>query len=173
MLRKVDGSPVPGKTITFKIDTTTVGTAVTASNGVASLTYAVPISLGAGTHVIAANFAGDADYGSNSASGSLTAYFNTRLTVPNIKANIGQTVPLQATLRRNPDGAAVPGEKITFKVGTTDVGAAATAANGVATLNYTVPGSFPTGNYTITASFGGDADYHSASQTGKLQVQRR
>jgi len=173
MQRSQDGVSVPGKTITFKIDATTIGTAVTASNGVASLRYSVPVSLGAGTHVIAASFSGDADYGSNSATGTLTVYFNTRLTVPNTKANAGQTVPLQATLRRDPDGAAVPGKTITFKVGTTEVGPAVTAANGVATFNYTVPGGFATGNYTITASFGGDPAYHSSSQTGKLQVQRR
>jgi len=173
MRRSVDGVPVPGKTITFKIDATTVGTAVTASNGVASLSYPVPVSLGAGTHSIAANFAGDADYSANSAAGSLMVYFNTRLTVPNIKTNIGQTVPLQATLRRDPDGAGVPGKTITFKIGTTDVGTAITAASGVATFNYTVPGSLATGNYTITATYAGDATYHGSTQTGKLQVQRR
>jgi Big-like domain-containing protein len=173
MRRSADGVPVPGKTITFKIDTTTVGTAVTASNGVASLKYSVPVSLGAGTHVITANFAGDADYGPNGATGSLMVYFDTRLTVPNIKANTGQTVPLQATLRRDPDGAAVPGKTIAFTIGTTGVGTAVTGADGVATLNYTVPASFATGNYTITATFAGDAAYHSSTQTGKLQALRR
>ena len=31
--------------------------------------------------------------------------------------------------------------------------------------------STATGNYTITATFAGDAAYHGSSQTGKLQVQ--
>ena len=172
MQRSVDGAPVSGKTITFKIDTTTIGTAVTAGNGVASLKYTVPVSLGTGSdHVIIANFAGDTDYAPNSGTGSLMVYFNTRLTVTNVTANTGQTVPLQATLRRDPDGATVPGKTITFKIGTTSIGTAVTAANGVATFNYTVPGSFATGNYTITATFAGDAAYHGSSQTGKLQVQ--
>jgi hypothetical protein len=48
-----------------------------------------------------------------------------------------------------------------------------TDSDGMATFSYTVPGSFATGNYTITATFAGDAAYHSSSQTGKLQVQRR
>jgi hypothetical protein len=173
MQRSQDGVPIPGKTISFKIDTTSIGTAVTVGNGVASLKYTVPLSLGAGSHVITANFAGDTDYAPNSGTGSLMVYFNTRLTVTNVKANPGQTVPLQATLRRDPDGAAVPGKMISFKIGTTTLGPAVTAANGVATFNYTVPGGFATGNYTITASYGGDDDYRPSIQTGKLQVQRR
>ena len=172
MQRSVDGVPLSGKTITFKIDTTIIGKAVTAANGVASLRYNVPLSLGAGNHDIAAIFAGDPDYAADSGTGTLVVYFTTRLTVTNVNAKPGQTVVLQATLRRDPDGAAVQGKQITFKIDTSTVGSAVTAANGVATTNYTVPVNFAIGNHTLTATFAGDADYHSSSQIGKLDVQR-
>ena len=170
--RSVDRVAVPGKTITFKIDSTSVGTDVTATNGVAKVKYTIPVSLGAGSHVITANFAGDNDYAPNSGMGSLTVYFNTRVTVSSTKAIPGRRVFIQALIRRDPDGSPVPGKTITFKLDSASAGTAVTAGNGVATLHYIVPTSLTSGNHTITAAFAGDAVYQSSSQTGTLKVQR-
>jgi hypothetical protein len=147
-----------------------VGSAITAKNGFAKLQYSIPAGLGAGSHVITATFAGDTAYAASVGTGSLTVYFTTRLTLNNVTN--GEILPLQASLRRDPDSAGVPGKTITFKLDGVTVGTQVTASNGVATLNYTVPAPLSFGNHTITAVFAGDAAYHTSSSTEILKVQR-
>jgi hypothetical protein len=84
----------------------------------------------------------------------------------------GEILPLQASLRRDPDSAAVAGKTIAFQLDGVTVGTQVTASNGVATLNYTVPTPLSFGNHTITAVFAGDAAYHNSSSTETLKVQR-
>ncbi|GDX41438.1 hypothetical protein LBMAG21_17300 [Armatimonadota bacterium] len=55
--RSTDGARLSGRTVTFKVDGTTVGTATTDMNGLATLPYTVSLSVG--THKITTSFAGD------------------------------------------------------------------------------------------------------------------
>ena len=73
LLRKSGAAPLLGKTLTFSIDGTGVGTAATNSSGFASLSYVVPAGTTAGTHPLAAAFAGDSGYNPSSISGTFTA----------------------------------------------------------------------------------------------------
>jgi alpha-tubulin suppressor-like RCC1 family protein len=52
----------PGKAVAFKVDGSDVGTAVVASDGWASVTWAIPASEPAGAHTATCEFAGDAWY---------------------------------------------------------------------------------------------------------------
>ncbi len=65
-------STLAGKTLTFSVDGTVVGTGRTDANGFAVDYYRVPASLTPGTHGVTASFAGDSAYAASSSSGSLT-----------------------------------------------------------------------------------------------------
>jgi hypothetical protein len=161
---------ISGKTVTFKVDGTSVGSAVTDAGGTASLDYTVPVSLGGGTHTIQAAFAGDSDYNQTSGSGTLTTHFNTLLQLPNVSGIGGQSVALRAAIRRYPDGVFLTGKTVTFKIDGNTVGTATTQSNYIASLSYTIPASVGPGTHTLSASFAGDSDYNTCTQTATLTV---
>jgi YDG domain len=68
------GSGVGGKSVTFKLNDTIVGTATTTSSGVASLANASLTGINAGSYAsgVSASFAGDTSYSSSNATSSLT-----------------------------------------------------------------------------------------------------
>ncbi len=74
--RTLNGTAVAGRTITFSLDGTVVGTALTNAAGVASLPNVslvlggIPIT--AGSHSIGVNFAGDSQYQTSSGTSTLT-----------------------------------------------------------------------------------------------------
>jgi hypothetical protein len=65
---------VSGKTVTFKLNGTTIGTATTTGSGVATLSNASLAGINAGSYAngVSASFAGDSGYQSSSATSSLT-----------------------------------------------------------------------------------------------------
>jgi YDG domain/Bacterial Ig-like domain (group 3) len=68
------GSGVSGKTVTFKLNGTTVGTATTTSSGVATLSNASLAGINAGSYAsgVSASFAGDSGFEPSTATNSLT-----------------------------------------------------------------------------------------------------
>lgn len=66
------GAFVAGKTVTFKVDGTLVGTAVTTASGYAAVAYTVPTGAASGSHTVLAEFAGDTAYNAGSKSVTLT-----------------------------------------------------------------------------------------------------
>ena len=67
-------SGVSGKTITFKLNGTTLGTATTSASGLATLSSATLAGINAGSYAngVTAEFAGDSGFGSSNATSSLT-----------------------------------------------------------------------------------------------------
>jgi hypothetical protein len=65
----------------------------------------------------------------------------------------GDTIALNATLTRADTNAGIAGATVTFWVDGAYIGAAATNASGVATLNYTVPNALAPGNHSILVEF--------------------
>ena len=65
------GAGVSGRTVTFRADSLTVGTAVTNASGVAARTFPNGGGLGAGSHMLTASFAGDTAYAASSGTGTL------------------------------------------------------------------------------------------------------
>jgi|GEM_PF-3834503 len=172
-LKRTDTSAVvSGKTISFKIDSTQVGTATTNTSGIATLSYAIPSATTAGSHTISATFAGDTTFTGSNGTGTLTVSkpIATALTVTNVSGAQGTAVNLTATLKRTDTNAAVASKTVTFKIDTTQVGTAVTNSSGLATFAYTIPSSATTGSHTITASFAGDTTYTNSSGTGTLTV---
>jgi hypothetical protein len=67
-----NGSKLISKTITFKVDGVSVGTAISDKKGGISLSYTIPSTLSVGSHTISATFAGDSTYKSGAGTGTLT-----------------------------------------------------------------------------------------------------
>lgn len=95
----------------------------------------------------------------------------TQISVPSASGRRGETITLQATLRQSLDNAPLGGQTLTFKIGTTTVGTALTNANGIATLNYTLPLTLNLGNHTLRVEYAGNTEYHNSVGTAVLTVQ--
>ncbi len=165
LVRKSDGTAVAGETLTFKLDGTVIGTAVTDGGGNAALAYTVPDTLALGTHKLRAEFAGDTELNPSSAGANLVIrQTSTTTTLADNAGRIGDTIPISSTLTRNTDGMGVAGKTVTFTAGGNTIGTAVTDAMGNAVLSYKIEESLGVGKFTITASFAGDAQY-SASKS--------
>lgn len=141
------GSGLLGKTINFSLNGTSVGNAVTDSNGVATLTAASLNGIAAGAYPngVSANFAGDMSYASSSATAAL-------------KVRAIQTITFGALSDKtfgDPD----------FSVSaTSDSGLTVTfGASGKCTITGTLVHITGAGTCTITASQAGDPDFGPAA----------
>ena len=76
--RAHDGALIGGRTLDFKVDGSSVGSAVTNSSGVASLNYTIPVGASLGAHTIRVDFAGDDPLNPSSGTGTLTVSASTR-----------------------------------------------------------------------------------------------
>ena len=136
-------------TVTFTDGTTTLGTATIAS-GQATLTTS---TLAPATHVITAQYAGDTNY-NGATSATLSQVVNKAAGTPTVAVSpnptpSGTPVTITATVPTGATGT------VTFYDGTTPIGTA-TINNSTATI--TIP-SFSQGTHSITANYGGDANF--------------
>jgi Bacterial Ig-like domain (group 3) len=171
------GQGIPNETVYFTLDGAFAGTAITDSNGDATLAD-VPTSDAAGTDTggVVAYFAGDVNYISGSGTGDLTvgaSSSNTTLSSVSGSDTYGGTASLSATLTSTQTGAGISGETIDFTLDGTSVGSATTDSDGVATLS-DVTTSDATGTYNddVVASFAGDTTngYGASTGSGDLTV---
>ena len=161
-----NGSLLSGKNVTFKVNGTEVGSAITGSDGIAALGYNVTQTKG--TYNITADFAGDDTCLANKSNGTLTVnVLTTSIVVNNVSTYNGKTVGLNASLV-DENGDPLTNKNITFKIEGADVGTATTNENGIASLNYTVTQT--EGNYSVDADFAGDYVYIASTNTGNLTV---
>jgi subtilase family serine protease len=158
--------PAGTGTVTFKAGTTTLGTG-TVKSGTATLVISATAAngLGVGTDTITASYSGDTNYLTSSGTATLSVTQGaTTTTVPAVTATLGSS----ATLTAKVTPSAATGT-VTFKLGSTTLGTG-TLSGGTATLAITptTAGGYSTGANTITASYGGDANYLASSGTGTL-----
>ncbi|MDW8290528.1 MAG: Ig-like domain repeat protein [Armatimonadota bacterium] len=164
---------IAGKTLRFAIDNSPIGSAVTGSDGTATLTYTIPETWGTGSRVLSVSFEGDNTANPSSGTGTLSiSRASAEIALGNVTARRGQTANLQATLRRQDNGAPIAGRTVTFRVAGSAVGSAVTNASGTATLPYSVSLNASLGSRTLRAEFAGDAVYLSASRDATLEVRR-
>ena len=171
LVRTSDSGNVSGKTLTFSLDGSVIGTAQTDATGNSQLSYNLPGAFAAGNHALLVSFAGDLDYAPSTAARTLPVRYQTTLTLPSVTGMRGANVNLVATLLRTLNSAAIQGKTVTFKVGGVVVGTAVTGANGVATFPYAIPATALTGKVAISASFAGDSATAYSSASGKLTIQ--
>ncbi|WP_197034863.1 Ig-like domain repeat protein [Herbaspirillum sp. RV1423] len=150
------GAGISG-TVTFKDGATTLGSG-TLSGAAASFSIS---SLGVGTHTITAVYGGDANYASATSS-LLTVVVaqaapSVALSASSTSTTYGNTVTLTAALT---GGAGISGT-VTFKDGATTLGSS-TVSGAVASF---ATSSLAAGTHTITAVYGGDANYASITSS--------
>ncbi|MFG2526274.1 Ig-like domain-containing protein, partial [Streptomyces sp. NPDC048527] len=170
------GSGTPTGTVTFFDGATSIGTG-TLIGGVATLTTS---SLTVGSHALTAVYGGSTNHnGSTSPAVTQTvtsgAPTPTSLSAVSATATIGSDglahiSTLSATLTAQGSGTPVPGQTITFRVGTTTLGTAVTNASGVAQLsNATVsPQTIIRAGSHYTATFAGTASFGPSNTTASL-----
>ncbi len=170
----LNGAPVLGKTITFQIAGTDVGSGVTDASGRATCDYRILESLGIGDTIIGAAFAGDDAYDACVGQGTLTVTrANTNVTADRVAGILGDTVTLRAVLIRTTDDSPLAGRSVTFKVANLSAGEAVTDAFGVATTDFAIPLNLGAGDHTITVSFAGDTNNKECTGYGTLVASRR
>lgn len=162
-------SPAPdGGTVAF----TDGGTAITGCGAVTAdtstgkatcqVTYTSP-----GTHAIAAAYSGDTAFAA-STSAALTQTVSKAATTTAVSSSanpstVGQAVRFTATVSVNPPGAGTPAGTVTFSDGGTQLGTAALNSSGTAAFTTS---ALAAGDHTITATYGGDANF--AGSSGSL-----
>jgi Concanavalin A-like lectin/glucanases superfamily/Bacterial Ig-like domain (group 3) len=155
-------------TVTFMDGAATLGSGAVNATGVATFSIA---GLGQGGHAISAVYGGDANY-TGSTSSVLTQIVNaasrattTVVTSSSSPSVFGQNVTFSATI--NPHSGPVPTGTVTFKDGATVLGTGAVNGSGVATYSTS---SLSVANHTITAVYGGDANFNGSTSPGIFQT---
>ena len=160
------GAGLAGQTVSFSLDGTAVGTAVTNSSGVATLT-GVPTtdSVGTDTSGVVAKFAGTTSLASSAGVGNLVvSQAATTLTNVSGSGGVGSTANLTATLISSTTGLGIANQTVTFTLSGSSVGSALTNSSGVATLTgVTDSNSIGTDTGAVVASFAGSGNYAAAS----------
>lgn len=162
---KTPTTTVPTGSIRFLEGTTLLGSGVLDANGTASFTAA---AFAAGTHVITAQYAGDA---ANDAASSqaVTLVVNLRATQTSLSSTAASTATngvLSLVSVVKGTGPVAPTGIVTFNSGGKSIGSGRMDPNGVATLsvqNTVVDGTI------VTATYSGDANY-AASTSPQVQL---
>jgi hypothetical protein len=154
----------PTGAVTFKLGTAILGTRTLSGGHAAFSTSALTI----GSHNLTATYAGNADY---TASGSaalvqkvIKAASSTSVTSSVNPASFHQSVSFKGSVKSATGG--VPTGTITFKNGTTLLGSATLTA-GVGSITIS---TLAVGTRTISASYGGNADYDASTSAALTQT---
>ncbi len=162
---------LPGRTLSMSVDGTSLGSQVTNGSGYISYGYTVPEGTGAGNRVVASSWAGNAGYPASNSTGKLSVVQGNLYIWPYVRSGKRGTVhPLKGYVRSLPDYVIQPGKSITFKVNGSVIGSANVAADGWATVNWTIPAGEPVGSHTAAAEFAGDAWYAAVTATTTFNV---
>jgi hypothetical protein len=157
-------------TVTFTVDGTTQTPAAVNGSGQATLGVA---SLGVGSHTITAAYNGDANFnGSDSTASPLSQTVNQANTTTTVASSanpsvFGQFVTFTATVSPVSPGSGVPSGTIIFTIDGTPQ-APITMSGGSAAFGTS---SLSTGNHTVTAAYGADANFNSSDNTASPLAQ--
>jgi hypothetical protein len=164
----VSGLGAPTGMVVFTEGTTVLGQEAVDSSGNATFTTT---SLGAGTHTVTAAYHSDPIYASSRGNDSASPQEITQATttLSDVSSSLaspysfGQTVTYTATVSVTAPGGGTVAGTVTFKNENGTLGSAAVGAAGVATFS---TASVTVGTHTITASYGGSANYTSSNDFG-------
>jgi hypothetical protein len=168
----VTSSGISGQTISFTLDGTSVGTAMTNSSGVATLMN-VPTSkpVGTDTGAVVATYTATTNFSGSSGTGDLVVS-KSDVTFSSVAGTAtGGMATLMATLTSAASGMPLSGFTVNFSLDGTAVGPATTDSNGLAKLTG-VPTSDPTGTHpnAVSVAYAGSTDYNSGTAKGTLVV---
>lgn len=164
------GQPVVGRLVTFTLDGSPIGSALTNTFGIAQTSFIVATATGA--HTIVASFAGDALYKPGASSGTSTNFSVSKASA--IFTYLGglngsPSKPLVLTSKLlDQNGKPVAGKLVTMAVGSQSC-SAITNPSGIASCTITKLTQKP-GKYLLSLNFGGTADYNSAGLTAVFTI---
>jgi autotransporter-associated beta strand protein len=162
------GSGTPTGMVKFKDGSTTLGTG--ALNGSGQATFSTS-GLSTGSHSVTVVYGGDTDF-ATSTSSALGQTVNRDSTATSVASSMGssvfgQAITLTATVVANSPGSGTPAGTVTFKDGSTTLGTGTLNGSGVAILN---AATLSAGSHSITAMYGGDANFTASTSSGITQV---
>jgi hypothetical protein len=165
------GGGIPSGTVIVSDGTTLLGSAALDSAGKASLSVS---SLAAGTHSITAAYQGATNYIASSSTALLESVNKNSVSVALTSApdpsTFGQDVTFSVQVNAQPAGGsatAIPTGTVSLSEGTLSLGTARLDSRGVATLT---AAGLTAGSHNITATYGGDSNFVSASSSPDSQV---
>ena len=165
---KTAGAGIPTGTVTFNDGASPLGTGTL--NGAGQATF-VTSTLAVGAHPITASYGGDATFsGSTSSTLTQTVKKASTATVVSSSANpslSGQAVTFTATVTAKSPGAGTPTGTVTFKDGSTILGTGTLDGSGQGTF---VTSTLAVGSHSITASYGGDANFNGSTSPRLTQT---
>jgi Bacterial Ig-like domain (group 3)/FG-GAP-like repeat/Abnormal spindle-like microcephaly-assoc'd, ASPM-SPD-2-Hydin/FG-GAP repeat len=152
-----------GNTVDLAVTNTMGGTVTNLVSQVGPVSTATANKIavpGTGSHLVVAQYSGDANYSASQSTGvALTAQLvvtSLAVSANPASAAAGQQVALSATLSPyNANGVSTNGESVTFSSGGASLGTAP-LSSGVATLNLA---TLVAGSHSVTASYAGDANF--------------
>lgn len=154
------GAPTPTGDVEFVEGSTTLGIATLNSRGVAKLSTT---SLGAGEHLVLAEYGGDAHFGSGESTELTQAVEQaaTELTLTSTRspAPYGSTATLRATISVVRPGAGIPSGAVTIYEDGNPV--ATVPLEGKRVANYSLQGD-PPGTHDFRATYSGDANFNAS-----------
>jgi hypothetical protein len=156
------GTVTPSGSVTFRDGSTVLGTGMLSTLGVATLTTS---DLAVGSHSIMAVYGGDADF-ATSTSSTLPQLANRSNTTSALMTSgspsvFGQGVTFTAVVSASAPGVGTPTGAVTFQDASSTLGTAP-LVNGVAIFRTT---SLAVGAYSISAIYGGDADFTTSTSS--------
>ena len=161
-------APIPGQTITFTLGTQSCA-GTTGASGVAACS--ITLNQAPGSYTVTASFAGSANQqaSSDSRGFTITAVATVTGYTGETTQNYHDIANLSATLVEQGTSVPIPGQTITFTLGTQSC-AGTTGATGVAACSIVlnqVPGS-----YTVSASFAGSGNQQASSASTGFTITR-
>ncbi len=163
------GAGTPTGSVSFTDGATVLGGAVLSTTGGVTTATLATSALTAGSHTLAATYAGDVHFaGSQATTGTVVDPAATTITVAST-ANpsvTGQGVSFTATVTVTAPGAGAPTGTVTFSDGATVLGAAP-LSGGVAT--FAAPG-LALGSHTVTAAYEGDLAFSASASAALAQA---
>jgi subtilisin-like proprotein convertase family protein len=158
----------PTGTVTYLEGTKQIGTAPL-TGGTAQLLIS---TLSVGTHSITASYGGDGNFNAGTSSGTLSEVINLASTTTTLgssvnPAAVGQTVKFTATVAGMAPAAGTPSGTVIFTIDGKAQPGVTLDSSGKATLSVSNLGQ---GSHTITASYGGDANFNGSPSNTVTQT---
>ncbi len=164
------GGGTPTGTVTFKDGSTTLGTGALSNGGVATYTTAaLQLKVGNGES-ITASYATDGNYASSTGTLSGGQTVSQDSTATSLASSVnpsvyGQAVTFTAAVTANAPGSGIPTGTVTFLDGSTTLGTGKVNASGVATYTSTAFQLSVGSGQSITAVYGGDANFATSTSS--------
>ncbi len=155
--------------VAFKINGKTVATA-TVSKGQATAKYTIPTTWTTKSYQITVVYGQYGQYKESTTTGILkvTQKVNTKITTVAPSTYPGKKVVINATVKTT-TGVNVKGGEVVFKINGKTIGKT-NVTNGVAKLTYTIPSTWTSPTYTLTAKYVGSTPYYNSIVNGTIKL---